>query len=107
MRLGPADLLIQAGKAQAAFFILDGALAFDDAGLRKTSSHSGLLGIAGDVHDQKLKRQGHLRGGQAEPLGLVHQLLHGADVEVQLACRHSAPAANDAAGPDVDSERFS
>ena len=29
-RLGPADLLVQAGKAQAAFLVLDGALALDD-----------------------------------------------------------------------------
>ena len=48
-------------------------------GLRKTSSRSGLLGIAGDVHDQKLKRQRDLRGSEAQPLGLIHQIDHLAD----------------------------
>ena len=49
------------------------ALAVDDDGIDIDLFLLLLVGVAGDVHDQKLKRQRHLGGRQAKPLGLVHQ----------------------------------
>ncbi len=83
-RLGTADLLVQTREAEAALFVLDKALALDDLRIEEDLLKLGLLGVAADVHDQQLIRQGHLRRRQAETLRTVHGLHHAADVQMEL-----------------------
>jgi hypothetical protein len=82
--LEAADLLEQLGEAQAALLALDVAAMLEDD---RVDQHQLVLalGVAGrGVDDDQLVGKRHLVGGQAQPLGVVHQLQHPAGVEPDL-----------------------
>ena len=82
--LGPAHLGEQAREAQAAFVVLNRALAFENDGVDENAFLVALFGVAGKIENKKLIGQRDLIGGEAKPLVSVHQLQHLGGVHPHL-----------------------
>src|SRR5579883_1106689 len=82
--LGPANLLEQAGEAQAALFALDRTLALQNDGIEQHFLLIALLRIAGRIEHDDAIGQEDLVGGQAETLVFIHQFEHPPSIQVDL-----------------------
>jgi len=86
--LGTAHLGVDAGKREAAFLALDGAVRVVDGGVHQDEI---VAGFAGGIHDEEALVDTHLRGSQPDAASGQHQFEHapgqGGEVGVKLGDR--------------------
>ena len=82
--LGPADIAVELGEREAAFFAGLGSFAADDLGVDEDDLFVFLGDFARKVDDEQAQGEADLVGGQANAFVFVHQLEHAADDGAQV-----------------------
>ena len=81
--LGAVDGAVDAGEGEAAFFLVEAAVALGDLGVDEDEFLVFLGGVGGDVEDEELEGEADLVGGEADAPGFVHQVEHGSDLVLE------------------------